>query len=72
MLLQACLGLTIDARLGQITFRYPQLPPSIERIAIRGLAIGTASVDLTLYRYSGAVGLNLDRRSGKIDVSVLT
>jgi hypothetical protein len=29
-------------------------------------------VDLTLYRYSGAIGLNLDRRSGKIDVSVLT
>jgi len=72
MMLQACLGLTIDAHRQQITFRYPQLPPSIERLAIRGLAIGAASVDLTLYRYSGAIGLNLDRRSGKIDVSVLT
>ncbi|MGH8210747.1 MAG: hypothetical protein ACREU6_14365, partial [Steroidobacteraceae bacterium] len=69
--LQACLGLTIDANVGQITFRYPQLPPSIERLAIRGLTVGAGSVDLTLYRYSGAVGLNLDRRSGKIDVSVL-
>jgi glycogen debranching enzyme len=72
MMLQACLGLTIDATVGQITFRYPQLPPSIERIAIRSLTVGAGSVDLTLYRYSGAVGLNLDRRSGKIDVSVLT
>jgi glycogen debranching enzyme len=72
MLLQACLGLTVDAGRGQITFCYPQLPPSIERISIRGLEVGSGSVDLTLYRYSGAVGLNLDRRSGKIDVSVLT
>jgi glycogen debranching enzyme len=72
MMLQACLGLTIDANLGQITFRYPQLPPSIERLAIRDLKVGAGSVDLTLYRYSGAIGLNLDRRSGKIDVSVLT
>jgi glycogen debranching enzyme len=72
MMLQACLGLTVDAKLSQITFRYPQLPPSVERLSIRNLAIGSASVDLTLYRYSGAVGLNLDRRSGKIDVSVLT
>jgi glycogen debranching enzyme len=72
MMLQACLGLTIDANLGQITFHYPQLPPSIERISIRGLAVGDGSVDLTLYRYSGAVGLNLDRRSGKIDVLMLT
>ncbi len=72
MMLQACLGLTVDANIGQITFRYPQLPPSIERIAIRGLTVGAGSVDLTLYRYSGAVGLNLDRRSGKIDVSMLT
>ncbi len=72
MMLQACLGLTIDANLGQITFRYPQLPANLERLAIRGLTVGTGSVDLTLYRYSGAVGLNLDRRSGKIDVSVLT
>jgi glycogen debranching enzyme len=72
MMLQACLGLTIDANVGQITFRYPQLPPCIERISIRSLTVGAGSVDLTLYRYSGAVGLNLDRRSGKIDVSVLT
>ena len=72
MMLQACLGLTIDAQLGQITFRYPQLPPCIERLSIRGLNVGDGGVDLTLYRYSGTVGLNLDRRNGKIDVSVLT
>src|SRR5581483_3420118 len=46
MMLQACLGLSIDANRGQITFRYPQLPPSIERLTIRGLCVGAGSVDL--------------------------
>lgn len=71
-MLQASLGLTIDAAARQIAFRYPQLPPRVERVSLRNLTVGDSSVDLTLYRYSGAVGLNVDRRSGKLDVAVLT
>lgn len=71
-MLQACLGLTIDAAARQIAFRYPQLPPRVERVSIRDLAVGDSSVDLTLYRYSGAVGLNVDRRAGTLDVAMLT
>jgi glycogen debranching enzyme len=71
-MLQACLGLTIDAAARQIAFRYPQLPPRVERVSLRNLTVGDSSVDLTLYRYSGAVGLNVDRRSGKLDVAILT
>jgi glycogen debranching enzyme len=71
MLLQACLGLSIDGRLGSITFRYPQLPKGIERLTLRGLEVGTASVDLALICVSGAVGVNIERRTGKVDVSVL-
>jgi glycogen debranching enzyme len=71
-MLQACLGLTVDAAARQIAFRYPRLPPTLERVSIRDLKVGESSVDLTLYRYSGAVGLNVDRRSGKLDVAMLT
>jgi glycogen debranching enzyme len=71
-LLQACLGVSIDAVACQITFRYPQLPVSLERLSIRDLRVGDASVDLTLHRYSGTVGINVDRRSGKLDVAVLS
>jgi glycogen debranching enzyme len=71
-MLQACLGLTIDAAAQQIAFRFPRLPPRVERVSIRDLKVGDSSVDVTLYRYSGAVGLNVDRRSGKLDVAVLT
>jgi len=71
-MLQASLGLTIDAAARQIAFRYPHLPPRVERVSIRNLTVGDSSVDLTLYRYSGAVGLNVERRSGKLDVATLT
>jgi glycogen debranching enzyme len=71
-MLQACLGLTVDAASSQIAFRYPRLPPKMERVSIRNLEVGESSVDLTLYRYSGAVGLNVDRRSGRLDVAMLT
>jgi glycogen debranching enzyme len=71
MLLQACLGLSIDAPLAQITFRYPQLPPNIERLSIRGLEVGEASVDLTLQGGPGVFSVTVDRRVGKLNVSVL-
>jgi glycogen debranching enzyme len=71
MMLQACLGLSIDAGLAQITFRYPRLPPNIERLTIRGLEVGEASVDLTLQGGPGAFGVTVDKRVGKLNVSVL-
>jgi len=71
-MLQACLGLTIDAQSRQIAFRYPRLPPKIERLSIRNLTVGDGSADLTLYRYSGAVGFNVERRSGRLEVAMLT
>ncbi len=71
MLLQACLGISIDGSLGCITFRYPQLPEGIQRLTLRGLEVGSASVDLVLNCTSGAVGVSVERRSGRLDVSVL-
>ena len=70
-MLQACLGLSIDASVNHVAFRYPHLPSNIERLTIRGLTLGQGSVDLTLYRYSGSVGLNVERRSGNIEVAML-
>jgi glycogen debranching enzyme len=71
MLLQACLGLSIDAPLAQITFRYPRLPPNIERLSIRGLEVGEASVDLTLQGGPGVFSVTVDRRVGNLNVAVL-
>jgi glycogen debranching enzyme len=71
-MLQACLGLSVDATKNQVAFRYPQLPPSVERLSIRGLMVGRGTVDLTLHRYSGTVGVNVERRTGKVEVALLS
>ena len=70
MLIEACLGISIDARKRLLTLDHPLLPASIDELHVRGIAIGDASVDLTLRRQSGGVGVAVERRSGKLDVVV--
>ena len=72
MLLQACLGLSIDALGSRLTFRYPCLPAGVDTLSIRDLNVGTGSLDMTLYRYSGTVGVNVERRKGRADVVMLS
>jgi glycogen debranching enzyme len=72
MLLQACLGVTVDAAGSRIIFKHPQLPTCLDQLSIRDLTIGDASIDVVLHRYAGAVGLNVERCSGKIDVVMST
>jgi glycogen debranching enzyme len=71
MLLQACLGLHIDARQQRVCFRYPALPKFIEELRIRDLRIGDAHLDLLLKRYDRDVAVNVLHREGSVEVSVL-
>jgi glycogen debranching enzyme len=71
MLLQSSLGLSIDARLNRIVIQHPRLPEGLERLSIRNLQVGQASADLILQRYSGTVGLNVERPSGNVEVLLL-
>jgi glycogen debranching enzyme len=70
-LLQACLGMTIDAPRRRGEFRRPVLPPWLARVTITGLKVGDASVDLGLERHRRDVGINLTRRRGAVEVLVL-
>jgi glycogen debranching enzyme len=70
-MLQASLGLTIDAPAFRIEFRRPALPPWLTRVAIDNLRIGEARVDLRLERHGRDVGINLVRRHGRVEVLVL-
>jgi len=72
MLLQACLGVTVDAAGSRIIFKHPQLPTCLDQLSIRDLTIGDASIDVVLRRHAGAVGLNVERCSGEIDVVMST
>jgi len=50
MLLQACLGISIDATNRVIHIDRPELPSEIERLALRDLAIDDARVSLLFER----------------------
>ena len=71
-LLQACLGIEIsNTPQPQITFCKPWLPPWLDSLEIKKLAVGNASVDVFLQRYSNDVGVNVLRREGNIKVTVV-
>jgi hypothetical protein len=70
LLLQAFLGLTIQAQDSIIQFSTPLLSDFLQEITITNLKIGRASVDLSLRRYVHGVGVDLVRREGAIDILV--
>ena len=57
MMLQACLGLTIDGWRGEIHVDRPRLPVGIDRLTVRQLAVGDARVDLTFQRIGERVAV---------------
>jgi glycogen debranching enzyme len=71
LFLEACLGLSINAREKQICFSYPRLPESIPSLRIYGLKVGNASVDLFLERHGHDVSVNVSDRQGDVRVLVL-
>lgn len=72
MLLEACLGLKIDARNERLSFLHPFLPQSLKEIRIKDLRIGSAAIDLSIHRYDDDdVGINVSRRAGRLQVVVV-
>ena len=68
LLLQACLGLEIDATRRRVTFTRAALPEFLQKVWIRNLTIADASVDLLLERHPQDVGISVLRRDGQVDV----
>ena len=68
LLLQSCLGLSIQAPQSRLSLVHTYLPPSVEQLRIRNLKIGAGSVNLSLHRYPQAVGVNVERREGNIEI----
>ena len=52
MMLQACLGLTVNGAAGEIEIHDPRLPIGIDQLSIEGLRVGEAKTDL-LFERSG-------------------
>ncbi|HEX4996757.1 MAG TPA: glycogen debranching N-terminal domain-containing protein [Terriglobia bacterium] len=71
MALQACLGLRVDAIGKRLLIEYPVLPAFIKDLHIRNLRVGSALVDLSLHRHPDSVGVNVDRRTGPVEIVVV-
>jgi len=71
LLLQSSIGLAIDAVNRKIVLTRPVLPKFLEQVRVRNLAVGSASVDLVLFRSGDAVAATVERRNGSVDVVVL-
>lgn len=70
LLLQACLGLRIDAPRRTIRFVQPGLPPEVEWLELRNLRVREASVDIVLEKHTSDVGVNVLRREGNVQTVV--
>jgi hypothetical protein len=68
MLLESCLGVTIDGPEQRIRFTYPRLPGFLETVWISNLRVGHGLVDLELRRHGEDVGVNVLRRDGAVEV----
>jgi glycogen debranching enzyme len=70
-LLEASLGLEFDQRNNEIRLRNPTLPAFLDEVILRNLRLGHSSLDLRLRRHDGELSVDVPRRQGGIQVSVV-
>jgi glycogen debranching enzyme len=70
-LLEAALGLEFDADRGEIRLRNPHLPAFLNEVILRELRLKDASVDLRIRRHGDDVSLEVLRKRGHIQVSIV-
>ncbi|CAM2153318.1 Amylo-alpha-1,6-glucosidase [Pararobbsia alpina] len=60
LLLQSCLGITIDGWTQSVTIDHPRLPAGVQNLTVRRLAFGPYKVDLTFERYEGGIATRVE------------
>jgi glycogen debranching enzyme len=68
LVLEACLGMSIQAQPPMIRFTAPLLPDYLSEIEVKSLRVGTAHVDFRLRRKDGAISLDVLRRDGDVEI----
>ncbi|MDG3007740.1 amylo-alpha-1,6-glucosidase [Paludisphaera mucosa] len=71
LLLQACLGLTVDAAERKIRFQRPRLPSVLPELRITNLHVAGGAADLRIARRGDAVSVDVLRRDGDFAVEIL-
>jgi glycogen debranching enzyme len=70
-LLQACLGLRVEAAMGRVCLEYPVLPAFLDEVRVRGIRLGAGTVDLLFRRHGNDTGVNVLARSEGVQVVVV-
>ena len=68
MLIQSCLGLSVQGAHNRVVFTRPALPEGIPHLSIRGLRVGEASVDLLFEREFDSVRVQVLEKQGDVEV----
>jgi glycogen debranching enzyme len=68
LILEGCLGISVQADRGRIVFNRPFLPEGIPQLSIRGLGCGKVAVDLLLERRNDSVLVHLENKQEDIEI----
>ncbi|HEV2425540.1 MAG TPA: amylo-alpha-1,6-glucosidase [Terriglobia bacterium] len=68
LVLESCLGMSIDAREQRVSFTRPFLPESIQKLRIGNLQVGDAVIDLSIRRAGDTAAVTVSRRLGNVEV----
>lgn len=68
LILEGCLGISVQADRGRIIFDRPFLPEGIPQLSIRGLRCGNVAVDLLLERRNDSVLVHLENKQEDIEI----
>ena len=68
LVLEGCLGISVQAERGRIAFDRPFLPEGISQLAIRGLRCGKVQVNLLLERRNDSVLVHLENKQEEIEI----
>jgi glycogen debranching enzyme len=68
LILEGCLGITVQAERRRIVFNRPFLPEGIPQLSIRGLRCGKVAVDLLLERRNDSVLVHLENKQDDIEI----
>jgi len=69
--LQSCLGLSVRSQESRVYIYHPALPEAVQSVRIRNLKVGAGFVDLVFDRNAQTVAVDIQRRSGEIEVVTL-
>lgn len=72
LMLQGCMGLSVDGEKKQVCFSHPVLPPFLNQVSITNLRVTEdTSVDVILKRYDGDIAVSVVRKQGAVDVMIM-